>query len=295
MYIRSWELETSSVCISLKEDASDPPMYVAPNHLLILAKDQHWRYVIETDETWYCRPLLVRIEDMYVRVSHGDRQSMKPIDEEAFTSIIPKKCQGYYSQYTYIALEIGHPFNDNFKAIKRCHITVGYVAMMSDDDRRRLEYKLNDDLHWWKCLEPSERPYAIPNYKKFERSLPGKGGYDVYIEAESISFSLTRARILLQDGYLRLKQWDDAMSSSKRPEVDEILRVVERGRLRLQKHRSRVLDLPEGPPSSREVLQLKRSDSGLDGSLEIRDLLFSLLTGCGILRNPSQSMRSTKG
>ena len=36
---------------------------------------------------------------------------------------------------------------------------------------------------------------------------------------------------------------------------------------------SRIPELPDGPPDSRDVLDRSRSDSGLDGSVEIRDLL----------------------
>ena len=75
---------------------------------------------------------------------------------------------------------------------------------------------------------------------------------------------------------LRFKPWDEAVSASKRPELEEIQRIVARDRLRLQEHLSRVVELPEDPPAFRDVLHLTRSDEGLAGSVEIRDLLHYL-------------------
>ena len=93
LYICSWELQNELLCVRLENDALNPPMYVPPKHLLIWSRDEHWRYVIETDETWYSRPLLVRINDMHVRVSHGNRESMVKRDEDVFNLIIPHKKQ----------------------------------------------------------------------------------------------------------------------------------------------------------------------------------------------------------
>ena len=42
------------------------------------------------------------------------------------------------------------------------------------------------------------------------------------------------------------------------------------------RHIERAPELPEGPPDSRAVLHLTRSSYGLDGSVEIRDLLHYL-------------------
>ena len=148
--------------------------------------------------------------------------------------------------------------------------------MMSAVKLRELEHTLYNDLKAWKSMEPADRPYCIPNYGKLLKGDRCEHGYDLYTEVQSFSFTQPQAQALYEDGLLCLKPWDEAASASTRPEVEEILRIVERDHLRLQTHISRAPELPEGPPDSRDVLHLTRSDSGLGGSVEIRDLLHYL-------------------
>ena len=144
VYSRSLDLENGMVCISLNDDTSAP----------------RWRLTAETNDMWYSRPLTVCIMDLYGRVSHGDRQQiMDPIEEKVFTEIIPQKFQEQYNQYTYTSLEINRS------------ITIGYVAKMDDEAMRKLSYNLNKVLEQWKSMEPAEKPYFIPNYRKFEKKV----------------------------------------------------------------------------------------------------------------------------
>ena len=124
-------------------------------------------------------------------------------------------------------------------------------------------------------MEPADRP-CIPKYRWFENSDCCEHGDDLYTAVPSISLTQPQAQALYEDGLLRLKSWHEARSASQRPEVEDILRIVERDHGRLQTHRERAPELPEGPPDSREVLHLTRSSYGLDGSVEIRDLLHDL-------------------
>ena len=55
------------------------------------------------------------------------------------------------------------------KLYKCCHITDAYVVRMSAAKLRELGHTLDNDRTARTSMEPADRPYCIPNYRKFEK------------------------------------------------------------------------------------------------------------------------------
>ena len=70
--------------------------------------------------------------------------------------------------YTYVSLCLGRPFMERWEVCSNaCHITIGYVALMTDREMQALLDILSHMLADWKRLAPEERPHNLIRCRKF--------------------------------------------------------------------------------------------------------------------------------
>ena len=75
-----------------------------------------------------------------------------------------------------------------------CHITIGYVALMTDREMQALLDILSHMLADWKRLAPEERPHNLIRCRKFRVKDPEEVGYEIY--GDRVVAMVPRAKVV---------------------------------------------------------------------------------------------------
>ena len=132
-----------------------------------------FRYLHLTDDAWWFGDWSIRAEVCDITVHDAVASSIEALAQDisearrgleaAKGSSIEGSLMTLQDGYTYVSLWIGWPCSSPVVAAsqtvyKSCHLTLGYLARMSDPDRKRLQNNLRTCLHAYMNLLPEERP-----------------------------------------------------------------------------------------------------------------------------------------
>jgi len=167
---------------------------------------------------------------------------------------------------TYVCLRLGKTFRGYHEVCSNaCHITIGYVAVMSDDEMKKLFAILSEILEQWRHLEPKERPAKLIRCRQFRVQKQEEVGYDVFTNTEIAKMPWTSVTVLLDEHRV---DSTTVVEPLELPAYAQRLWIRERSRLQEAKERASSLQPHTG------ILDMFQCESGLNGtSFEMEDLL----------------------
>ena len=150
-----------------------------------------------TGAHWDSNSWLFDAEKLWIRVSHGNRGRvwLNTPEAEDFDEVLGKQSKQQHNAaflrkhfekfgYTYVALYLGHAFSfeRGEKVPVDHHVTIGYLPVSDDQDKRILRQKMENLIFDWKCLRPCQRPERLMKFKSYElKEFGSEETYDTWV------------------------------------------------------------------------------------------------------------------
>ena len=228
---------------------------------------------IGTRAKWQCHS-----QDCTVWVSRGGNETIDDIESQMLQMGVGDKAAAKHLSkiremaelqgYTYVALFLDRPFRGEWRVCSwKCHISIAYVAMMSERDMERLRTLLMDTLSAWRQLDAADRPRRLIRCRQFRTQTLDEVGTPGYTMQSVAHLPWDRVQELLDQDRI------DSIHVHEKSELPALVRRCwERDRTRLHEARQRAAELPMHGWDP--ILDMFRCDAGLGGtSLVLEDLL----------------------
>ena len=249
--------------------------WIRLRHLEIEASAQIYTQL--TDSEWYLVHWQIHIDQCSIRVSRGsyDRKELEKAFAEMNLAKAFRKRSSTIDEmvemgYTYVSLELGHPFNAKGMevAYRGAHITIAYAATMHDDYMWELYYALEYIVEAWRRISPELRPSRLIRFREFKFKKPEELGYDCWTKEAIVFKPLHKILEMVEAGLIEC-------SGEVDPEdfPGYLERIWLRDRSRLESAKSRAQRLHKFD-TDKNILHMMRCESGLGGeSYDLEDLL----------------------